>query len=125
MIPRFTDHAANERTYLAWIRTAIAVMALGFLVEKFDLFLRYLAHTLGGPQQTGRSVSVEYAGVGLLVFAVTVVIVATVRFVKNERLIDSAQSQRYGAPVSDIMLGTVVALMGILLILYLGRSLFL
>jgi putative membrane protein len=30
MIPRFTDHAANERTYLAWVRTAIAVMAFGF-----------------------------------------------------------------------------------------------
>jgi len=33
MIKNFSDHAANERTFLAWVRTAIAVMAFGFLVE--------------------------------------------------------------------------------------------
>jgi putative membrane protein len=27
MIKRYSDHAANERTFLAWVRTAIAVMA--------------------------------------------------------------------------------------------------
>jgi putative membrane protein len=31
---------ANERTFLAWIRTSIAIMAFGFVVEKFGLFLR-------------------------------------------------------------------------------------
>ncbi|HET8995258.1 MAG TPA: DUF202 domain-containing protein, partial [Acetobacteraceae bacterium] len=40
MIRNFSDHAANERTFLAWIRTAIAIMAFGFLVAKFNLFLR-------------------------------------------------------------------------------------
>ena len=35
MIEKFSDHAANERTFLAWVRTAITVMAFGFLVEKF------------------------------------------------------------------------------------------
>jgi putative membrane protein len=34
MIERFTDHSANERTYLAWIRTAIAIAGFGFLIEK-------------------------------------------------------------------------------------------
>jgi putative membrane protein len=43
MIERYSDHAANERTFLAWVRTAIAVMAFGFLVEKFDLFLEIAA----------------------------------------------------------------------------------
>jgi putative membrane protein len=41
MIKNYSDHAANERTYLAWVRTAIAVMAFGFLVEKFDLFVKF------------------------------------------------------------------------------------
>ena len=30
MIERYSDHAANERTFLAWVRTAIAIVALGF-----------------------------------------------------------------------------------------------
>jgi putative membrane protein len=41
MIKRYSDHAANERTFLAWVRTAIAVMAFGFLIERFDLFLLF------------------------------------------------------------------------------------
>jgi putative membrane protein len=43
MIKRYSDHAANERTFLAWVRTAVAIMAFGFVIEKFDLFLVALA----------------------------------------------------------------------------------
>ena len=48
MIRNFADHSANERTFLAWVRTAIAVMAFGFIVEKFDLFLEVAAPSLVG-----------------------------------------------------------------------------
>jgi len=41
MIKNFSDHAANERTFLAWVRTGIAIVAFGFLVERFDLFLAF------------------------------------------------------------------------------------
>lgn len=51
MIRSFTDHAANERTYLAWIRTAVALMGLGFVVERFDLFVQYLAANGSGGQR--------------------------------------------------------------------------
>ena len=40
MIRNFRDHAANERTFLTWVRTAIAVMAFGFLIERFNLLLK-------------------------------------------------------------------------------------
>ena len=46
MIERYSDHAANERTFLAWIRTAIAIMAFGFLVEQCVARMR--AHDLHG-----------------------------------------------------------------------------
>ena len=35
MIRNFSDHAATERTFLAWVSTATAVMAFGFLVKRF------------------------------------------------------------------------------------------
>jgi len=38
-----SDHLANERTYLAWIRTGIAIIALGFVVARFGLFLREIS----------------------------------------------------------------------------------
>jgi putative membrane protein len=47
MIPRFSDHAANERTYLAWVRTAIAVMAFGFLLERSDIVPSYASRAAG------------------------------------------------------------------------------
>lgn len=33
------DHLANERTLLAWVRTSIGIMAFGFVVFEFSLFI--------------------------------------------------------------------------------------
>jgi uncharacterized membrane protein YidH (DUF202 family) len=33
MIANYTNHAANERTFLAWIRTGLAVAAFGFFLN--------------------------------------------------------------------------------------------
>ena len=43
MIRSYSDHAANERTFLAWVRTGIAVIAFGFVIEKFNLFVLTIA----------------------------------------------------------------------------------
>ena len=40
-------HMANERTFLAWIRTSIGIMAFGFVVEKFSLFINEVSYVLG------------------------------------------------------------------------------
>ena len=40
------EHLANERTFLAWVRTSIGIMAFGFVVVKFSLFLKQLAFIL-------------------------------------------------------------------------------
>nr|WP_169818738.1 DUF202 domain-containing protein [Niabella ginsenosidivorans] len=45
-----SDHLANERTFLAWIRTSIGIMGFGFVVVKFSLFIRQLALALDAPQ---------------------------------------------------------------------------
>src|ERR1700722_13809558 len=41
-----TDHLANERTFLAWIRTNIGIMAFGFVVERFTFFMRQITSFL-------------------------------------------------------------------------------
>lgn len=40
---RATEYLANERTFLAWIRTSLAIISLGFVVAKFSLWLQELA----------------------------------------------------------------------------------
>ena len=63
MIERYSDHTANERTFLAWVRTAIAIMAFGFLVQKFDLFLRIAASSLvARPLAAGSQIVGDIAG---------------------------------------------------------------
>ncbi len=42
-----SDHLANERTFLAWIRTCIGIMAFGFVVVKFSLFIKQISLVLG------------------------------------------------------------------------------
>ena len=44
---------ASERTLLAWLRTGIAIVGLGFIVSRFGLFLRLLsAQETAAPQAT-------------------------------------------------------------------------
>ena len=35
---------ANERTFLAWIRTSIGIMAFGFVVERFSIFVKQVSY---------------------------------------------------------------------------------
>jgi putative membrane protein len=44
---RIRDHLANERTFLAWIRTALGLIGLGFVLARMGLFLRQIAITAG------------------------------------------------------------------------------
>ncbi|HVC49773.1 MAG TPA: DUF202 domain-containing protein [Burkholderiales bacterium] len=38
-----TEYMAAERTFLAWIRTSIAIITLGFVIAKFGVWLREIA----------------------------------------------------------------------------------
>jgi putative membrane protein len=40
MIRAYSDNAADERTFLAWVRTGFAIMSLGIVIEKFGLFIQ-------------------------------------------------------------------------------------
>lgn len=125
MIPRFTDHAANERTYLAWVRTAIAVMAFGFLVERFDLFLTYAGQS--APHVARRLHlhlrATEWVGLLLIVFGALIVVLASVRFLQNRRDIAYERTEPYGGPIGEKLLAAILVLMGLFLVVYVGQEL--
>ena len=124
MIKNYSDHAANERTFLAWVRTAIAVMAFGFIVEKFDLFLEVAA-----PSLAGRTLSLpgqrfgNVAGLALIIVGTVMVAMAAVRFLVTERRIDSDGVHRGTGSRIDIALAVLLVLLGCALVLYLSRAL--
>lgn len=78
---RFRDHAANERTLLAWIRTGIALMAFGFAIARFGLFLREIAQAGQVPAQAVRGLGSAWFGVTLVVLGLVTNSAAVVRYV--------------------------------------------
>jgi putative membrane protein len=124
MIRNFGDHSANERTFLAWVRTAIAVMAFGFIVEKFDLFLEVAA-----PSLVGRTLSLpgqkfgNIAGLALIVLGTAMVAVAAIRFLTTAKIIDSDESHPGPGSRFDLALAALLVLLGCALFVYLSHAL--
>ena len=120
MIERYGDHAANERTFLAWVRTALAIMAFGFLVEKFDLFLQIAGRSLAGriPSVAGRVIG-NVAGLTLIALGGAVLVLATIRFRTNARNIDSRNIMPGSETRTDFLLATLLVLPGASLFVYL------
>ena len=124
MIRNFSDHAANERTFLAWVRTAIAVMAFGFLVEKFDLFLEFAIPSVIGRKLAlpGQSFG-NIAGLALIVLGTAMVGLAAVRFLITAKNIDSAEQHPGTGSRIDLTLAALLVLLGGALFLYLSHTL--
>jgi uncharacterized membrane protein YidH (DUF202 family) len=117
-------HMANERTFLAWIRTSIGIMAFGFVVEKFALFLKQMALIVGNasigkalPPSHGYSAIVGIFLVGLGTF---MGLFAFVRYRKVERQIDEDRYQP--SSLLDLVLTLSVLAVGIFLVAYLISS---
>ena len=123
MIKRYSDHAANERTFLAWVRTAIAMMAFGFVIERFDLFLQVAA-----PQLVGRQLSAHgqafanVAGLAFIAIGVVMIVLAGFRFIRTTKDIDSEEDVPSTGERFDVALATLIGLLGIALFLYLSRA---
>ncbi|MGH7006839.1 MAG: YidH family protein [Stellaceae bacterium] len=123
MIERYSEHAANERTFLAWVRTAIAVMAFGFLIEKFDIFLAYMASS-----SQGRAVPVHgqkfanEAGLAFILLGVAMILIAGARYFRIARNIDKPECVPSSGVRFDLTLAGLLFLLGLSLFLYMSRA---
>jgi len=114
-------HMANERTFLAWIRTSIAIMAFGFVVEKFSLFVKQMAYYLGkeaAPPPPGYS---SIIGIVLVGLGVLMGLLAFVRYRAVERQIE--ENTYRPSVVLSVLLFLSVLSIGVFLMLYLVHSL--
>jgi putative membrane protein len=123
MIKRYSDHAANERTFLAWVRTAIAVMAFGFVIERFDLFLRVAAPQLAQRQLSAHGQEfANVAGLAFIAIGVAMIVLAGFRFAKTARDIESEADVPSPGERFDVVLAVLIGLLGVALFLYLSRA---
>jgi putative membrane protein len=92
MIANYTDHAANERTFLAWIRTGLAVAAFGFFLFKLDVLVDAASvGSLPHPSENAGAfvaVAARYAGLAMVVAGIGIIARSSAGFERTRRAID-------------------------------------
>jgi uncharacterized membrane protein YidH (DUF202 family) len=103
-----TDHLANERTFLAWIRTGLATIPFGFVVERFALVVCELdpktrsLFVLSFHASTLIGVALTALGVLILLFALIIRLVG-----RNERVRERRTDHITDVPVTQVSLERV------------------
>ena len=113
-----SDHLANERTFLAWIRAAIAIMAFGFVVVKFSLFVKQLSLAF-----TDKAIAMPakgYSGViGIFLVALGAIMVflSYLRYKNIEKQLN--RNTYYPSSMLIVLLTLAILIGSIFLVLYL------
>jgi len=124
VIKNYSDHAANERTYLSWVRTSIAIMAFGFLIERFEIFIIYVGKSIEDEKHFQSSLSAELVGLGLFFVGILIMLAATVRFFMHKEAIESDESVPYSVKKTNILLSALIILLAVFLLFYMGNQIF-
>jgi putative membrane protein len=112
-----TEYLANERTFLAWIRTSIAVISLGFVIAKFSVWLNELASGIDARvkiHNTGLSMP---TGVAMMAFGGVLAILAAWHYHRVNRAIEKGEVQANRGLI--ITVTSAVVLLTVMMIVYL------
>ena len=115
-------HQANERTMLAWIRTGIALMAFGFAIARFGLFLRQIALAGAVAPRATHSLGSAWLGAALVALGMVANALATLRYARVRRAIERGDVAAPSAALVYVM-GTTASLVGVAMTVLLMRAL--
>lgn len=107
---RAQEHLANERTFLAWIRTAIALISLGFVLARAGPLMA------GGPKAPSLTAKLLPVGVGLVIFGALAGVLAAWRYDVVNRQIEAGLVKTDRGLVWFVAI--VVIVMSIALVIY-------
>jgi len=125
MISNYTDHAANERTFLAWIRTGLAVAAFGFFLFKLNVLVD-AAGGGNGPhfvaEDAGALVSVatRYAGVVMVMMGIAVIARSTAGFERTRRAIDRQEVIQIAQSRAESLFSAALVIAVVIFCIYLA-----
>lgn len=112
---RTRDHLANERTFLAWIRTAIALMGFGFVIVKFAVFVRQASLLLGEKATLIPKSYSAQIGVGMVVFGAIAAALGYVSYRNTASKIENG----YYQPIASVNLWiTIIIIIASAVLIY-------
>ncbi|NEP09082.1 MAG: DUF202 domain-containing protein [Symploca sp. SIO2C1] len=117
-IDRQREHQANERTFLAWLRTAVALIGFGFALSRFGLFLNHLEITItNGNLPLESWVNSQSLGLTLVIVGILVIVLALWRY--NQVLRQIEEAKYHPNPLMVWLTAGIVIFLGLLSIPFL------
>lgn len=114
------DHLANERTFLAWIRTSVGVMAFGFVVVKFSLFIKQISLMLGKENIIPSKGYSGIVGIALVAAGTFTAVLSYIRYKQTEKQLNRGD-YKHSSLLITVLTGFIF-LVSLFLIVYLLNS---
>jgi|UniRef100_A0A7V6A471 uncharacterized membrane protein YidH (DUF202 family) len=123
-VPDRRDHMANERTFLAWVRTSIGIMAFGFVVEKFALFMRRLPFLFEAAKVPPPPVSsFRYSTIFGILLVATGALLGLLAFIRYKKVEQEILDNTYRpSMLLDVMVAIGILAIGAFLVFYMIHS---
>jgi putative membrane protein len=86
------SHMANERTFLAWSRTSIGLLAFGFLIERFDIFVNHILRLEGIGRLGVHHTRIVHLSIIAFFLAAVLVVASGLRFLSVRRHINRGEA---------------------------------
>jgi putative membrane protein len=114
------DYLANERTFLAWIRTSIALMGFGFVIVKFALFIRQITIALGEEAIVPTKGYSAIIGIIMVALGALMAMIAYIRYRNIEKQLTN--NSYFPSRWLSILVTLSIVIGAVLLVLYLLPS---
>ena len=113
-----SDYLAAERTFLAWIRTGLALMGFGFVVARFGLFLQQMQIVEHATAAVSYGLSVWF-GTALIAAGVLVIVISSVHHVRLVRELNRGAGFSPRPSTQAVAIALFLALVGLAMAIYL------
>ena len=110
MPDRSTQFLANQRTFLAWVRTSLALIGLGFVVSRFGLFLRELGIRTKESIIAQSSVHSHSSllGISMVVLGAALIIYALKNYLETNKAIRRGTYTPKDSPIYALTISVVI-----------------